>query len=300
MKTLRDILIVARHELLDSVKSRRVGVTLILYVAGAMLACNGFITALHRIEVELSKVLGLPASSTPGTVINTLWESDQFRGMMKGLVGSREVVGELMSVHPMALVYGWLVFAFTPVLVILTASPRVAEELGSGSIKYVFLRTSRSAWCVGKFIGCAMTTVVALTLSAVAAWCLIAFRLSGIDHLAMIQGMVVYSWKGWIYSLSFLGLALGVSQVTRSQNKAMALGFAAWLAVTILGAAAAHLGDGRWAALWQAVGMLVPMGHRLDLWRMDLAHQLQATAFLTTLGLVYMYVGHAFLARRDL
>lgn len=300
LKLMRDILIVARHELSDAVKSRRAAVILILYVSGAMLACNGFITVLHKIEVELSQALGLPVSSTPGTVINTLWKSDQFRRMMKELIGSNDVVEQLMSVHPMALVYGWLVFSLTPVLVILTASPRISEELGSGSIRFVFLRTSRSAWCVGKFIGQALMTIMALTLSAFATWCLITYRLSGMDDLAVARGMIVYSWKGWLYSLSFLGLALGISQLTRSPNKAMALGLGGWLGVTVLGMISGHMMHGRWENLWQAVNMLVPMGHKLDLWRIDPAHQLQSAVFLIALGFVYMFTGHAFLARRDL
>ena len=300
MKLVRDIFLVARHELADSVKSRRAAVVLILYVSVALLACNGFITVLHRIEVELSKTLGLPEASEPGTVINTLWQSKQFRRMMKELVGSREVVEQLMSVHPMALIYGWLVFSLTPPLVMLTASPRISEELGSGSIKYVFLRTSRSAWCVGKFIGQGLMTVVALTLSASATWCLVRYRLTGMEGLAAAQGMIVYSWKGWLYSLSFLGLALGVSQLTRSPNRAMAVGFGAWMGVTILGVMSHNLTDGSWGPLWQGVNMLVPMGHRLDLWRVDIAHQLESAAFLVALGFVYMFTGHAFLARRDL
>jgi len=291
---------VARYELSDAVKSRRAAVVLVLYVAGAMLVCNGFITTLHRIEVELSKALGLPAASAPGTVVNTLWKSDQFCKMMSKLIGSPDVAEQLMSIHPMALVYGWLVFSFTPLLVMLTASSRISEELESGSIRFVSLRTSRAAWCVGKYAGQALMTIVALTLSAFAAWCLITYRLSGMDDLAVAQGMIVYSWKGWLYSLSFVGLALGISQLTRSPNKAMALGFGAWLGVTVLGAASSHMMRGNWENFWQAVNMLVPMGHRLDLWHTDAAHQLQSVAFLVALGFVYMFTGHAFLARKDL
>jgi ABC-type transport system involved in multi-copper enzyme maturation permease subunit len=300
LKLIRDILVVARHELADAVKSRRAAVVLILYLAAAMLTCNGFISALHKIEMQLSKALGLPAASTPGTVMNVLWKSDTFRKMMKGLIGSQDVVDQLMSVHPMALVYGWLVFLFTPVLVVLAASPRISEELGSGSIKFVLLRTSRPAWCVGKFIGQALMTIVALTISAFGAWCLMRWRLAGMEGAGVAQGMVVYSWKAWLYSLSFLGLALGVSQLTRSANKAMALGFGVWMGVSVLGVASSHLMRGGWEPLWQAVHMLVPLGHRLDLWRTDVAHVVQSGAFLVALGFVYMFAGHAFLARRDL
>jgi len=300
MKLVRDIFIVARYELSDAVKSRRAAVVLLLYVVGAMLTCNGFISVLRRIEVELCKVLSLPPSSSPGAVVSVLWKSRQFSRMMRELIGDRQVVEQLMSVHPMALVYGWLIFAFTPILVMLTTSTRISEELESGSVRFVLLRTSQPAWCVGKFFGQALTIIVALMFSALGSWCLTRFRLTGMNNFAVAQGMIIYSWKAWLYSLAFIGMALGVSQLTRSPNKAMALGFGAWMAVTVLGIMSKHfVGDG-WKQIWQAVHMLVPIGHRLDLWRVDLVHQVQSVAFLVCLGFVYMFAGHAFLSKRDL
>lgn len=300
MKWIRDIVIVARHELSDAVSSRRAALVLILYVAGALLVCNGFISALHKIEIELSKLLALPPSALPGSVMNALWTSEQFRTMMIQLVGEKAVVSQLMEVHPMALVYGWLAFTFTPLLVMLISSPRISEELGSGSIRFVLARTSRPAWCLGKYVGQVLMVLVALTLSGLAAWCLMRFRLLGMDNLAVAQGMVIYSWKAWIYSLAFMGLALGISQVTSSQNRAMCVGFAAWIAISVLGLAARHLAGGGVRQIWHAIRLLLPMGHRLDLWRVDLAHQLPAAAFLLALGLLYLFIGHAVLSRRDL
>lgn len=300
MKFLRDVLIVARNELTDAVRSRRAVLVLVLYLAGAMLACNGFISALHKIEVELCKMLALPASTMPGSVMNTLWKSEPFRRMMRELIHDREVVAQLVTVHPMAIVYGWLIFTFTPVLVILTAAPRISEELGSGSIRFALLRTSRAAWCIGKYVGQALMIVVALTLCALGAWCLSKFRLMGMNDLSVAWGMVVYSWKAWLYSLAFLGLALGVSQVTRSQNKAMAMGFAAWIGVSALGLMANQFAGEGWKQIWHAVRVLVPLGHRLDLWRMDAAHVVQSALFLLTLGFAYLFAGHAWLARKDL
>ena len=300
LKPLRDIFITARHELADAVRSRQAAVVLILYMGAALLACNGFITALHRIEIQLSKTLGLPPTSTPGTVMNTLWKSDSFRRMIRNLVGSREILEQLMSVHPMALVYGWLVFLFTPVLVMLTASPRISGELGSGSIKFALIRTSRIAWCLGKFIGQSLITIVALATGGFIAWCLMRLRLAGMDGFSVAQGMIVYSWKAWIYSLSFLGLALGISQITRSPHKATAIGFAVWAGVGVLGFVSSHCTAEPWINVCQAVQMLAPMGHKLDLWRTDLPHQLQAAAFLTGLAFAYMFAGYTFLARKDL
>ena len=300
MKFLRDILIVARHELGDAVRSRRAVIVLILYVAGAVLVCNSIVSGIHRAEEEISRTLGLPASATPGTVVDNLWKSRGFRHMMRGMIGDPELAEQLTSVHPMAALYGLLAFMFTPVFVILIASPRIAEELDSGSIRFALMRTSCAPWCLGKYAGQALMVLVALTLSSATTWCLLRFRLAGMDDLSVAQGMIIYSWKAWLYSLSYLGLALGISQVTRSANKAMALGFFAWVVFAVLGIMSGHWAGDGWAPVWQGIHMVVPLGHRLDLWRTDIAHQLPAAASLIALGLLYMAAGHAVLSRRDL
>ena len=57
-----------------------------------------------------------------GSVTATLWKSDAFRRMLTHLIGNRELAESLLSVPPLALYYGWLSFAFAPVLVMLTSS----------------------------------------------------------------------------------------------------------------------------------------------------------------------------------
>ena len=88
---LRSILIVARYELADAIRTRRVIVLLILYLAGAMLACNGFITVLHKLEAQLVESLSLSPTSSAGAVTEALWKSTPFRRMITRLVGSKQV-----------------------------------------------------------------------------------------------------------------------------------------------------------------------------------------------------------------
>ena len=83
-------------------------------------------------------------------------------------------------------------------------------------------RASRPAWCLGKFLGQTLMVLAALTLSGLGAWCLMSFRLMGMNHLAVVGGMAIYSWKAWIYSLAFMGLALGISQ--SRVNRAIRMG----------------------------------------------------------------------------
>ena len=58
--------------------------------------------------------------------------------------------------------------------------------------------------------------------------------------------------------------------------------------------------DSCWRQLWQPVALVNPMGHLLDLWRLDAAHVVPALLFLVTLGQVYLFAGYAAFCRKDL
>jgi len=300
MQLLRQIWIVARYELSDAIRSRRAAVTMILYVAGAVASINGFINILQRLENQIAETLGIKAMASAGAVTDALWKSHRFRHMMMELVGDKDIALDLLNVPPVALMYGWLAFMFIPMLVMLTSTGRVAEEIGTGSVRYVAQRCTRLAWCLGKFVGQAGLVVLALVVSVVGAWSVARFRLSGMDGLAVAGAMTVFAGKAWIYSLAFIGLAIGISQFNRSANQATAIGFVAWILMGILELASRFNAGPGIRSIWYGVEMLVPGGHRMDLWRLDPGSLLTASTFLLALGLCYMAVGHMYLARRDL
>lgn len=299
-KILRDIGLVTRYELQDAVRSRRAVVMLGLYLVAAVLSCNGFIGAMHRIEAQVAEMLQIQAPDAAGTMTETLWKSDRFRHMIRDLVGDADVAEGLFGQSPMVLIYGWLAFMYTPLLVVLTASGRVAEEVASGSARFALFRTPRLSWCLGKFLGQAGLIFLALVLNAAGAWCVARFRMPGADGAVMAQGMLLFAGRAWLYALPFLGLSLGVSQLTRSPNLALVFSIVAMAGLSLL-YWVSRLGTGEG---FQRVGPLVraltPQGHRLDLWRMDAPHLVTAGAYLATLGLVYLALGHLFFRRRDL
>ncbi|MBA4386704.1 MAG: hypothetical protein C0404_01915 [Verrucomicrobia bacterium] len=300
MGFIRQVLVVARHELADSIRSRRVVVFLILYIAGAMLACNLFITVIHKLERQISSVMLLPESRTPGAVVDTVWKSKIFQDMVVSMAGDRKIAQEFFNVPVIALFYAWLAFIFTPPLVMLSASGRISEEVSTGSARFALTRTSRGSWCLGKFFGQALEALIPILLSAIGAWCVARFRLPTMDGPEAMRMMIIYSWKVWIYSLPYIGLALGISQTTRSQYLAMTLGFTAWIVLAILSAIAAYfVGDGI-NQVWQLVQLLIPMDHMLGLWRTSVSHSCTAALFLVALAFAYMSAGYAFLSRKDL
>jgi ABC-type transport system involved in multi-copper enzyme maturation permease subunit len=295
----RDVLITTRHELSDAMRSRRAAVVILLYLAILILSFNSSISLLHRIEQQLAEALAL-APGGAGSITQSLWESERFRRMMDKIVGGSDIARGLVRIPPLALLYGWLAFALTPVLVLLTTSTRIAEEVASGSVRFALFRTSRLAWVLGKFLGQALLVALAIGLSAAGAWSLARFRVPGSEPAGFALAMLLFAGKTAVLSLTFIGLSLGCSQLTRSPHVATVLSFLAWI---VLGAGSffAERGDGTgWSRVWSLLNLLTPGGHDTDLWRMDAPHATANLLFLMLLGLFYLWLGYARLSRRDL
>lgn len=300
--SLQSTRIVASHELTDSIRSRRAMVLLILYLAGSVAGTLIFVRVLHGIEGEVVKAIGLDPAKSTGSVTTTLWESSAFRSMVTQLIGNAEVAAELLRIPPVALFYGWLSFAFAPLLVILTASTRITEEVWSGSVRFALFRTSRGSWCLGKFIGQAALLLLALLLSAAGAWLVGFLRTDSFAAIPSALYMASFALKAWVYALTFLGLTTGISQFFSSPNLASAMSFIALIVLSTLGGISSYLADANTAVgrIWDLVNRLTPSGHKLDLWRTDPAHVLPAAVFLLAISFAYMLAGQSYFARRDL
>lgn len=299
-RALPTLRIVAANELADSIRSRRVIVMLLLYLAGAMGATALFITFLHSVEGQLVTTLGLDAPKDAGSVTATLWKSAPFRNMLSNLIGDRKLAETLLDVPPLALFYGWLSCAFTPLLVMLTASARVSEEIASGSIRYIMFRGGRAPWLLGKFVGQAAQIFVALILSALGAWIVGWFRMSGYEGWPTAYHMLLFAARAWIYSLPFLGLALGISQLCAMPNLALVFGFMSLVGVSVLTGLSNWLAGDGWRRIWDLVNIVTPGAHRQSLWWSDAEHLVPASVFLATLAAIYLFAGYARFARRDL
>ncbi len=292
--------IVARQEWADAFRSRRAIVLLVLYFAGALAATLIFIKVLHHVENQVESAVGISQSRQAGASTSALWRSHSFRQVLIGLAGDEALARDLLSLPPLALFYGWLSFAFTPLLVILLSSARIAEEVWSGSVRFALFRVPRGSWVFGKLTGQAAQLLVALLASGAAAWIMGWWRLAGFDPVANALVILLFALKAWVYAFAWLGVAMAVSQLLTSPTLASVFGLVALMALAaISGLAAAFTGPG-WRAALDLVRMLTPGGHEADLWRLDTAHAVPAVLFLLALGLAYTAVGYARFGRRDL
>jgi ABC-type transport system involved in multi-copper enzyme maturation permease subunit len=131
-------------------------------------------------------------------------------------------------------------------------------------------------------------------IGAAAAWTVAAARLSGADIPALFPSMLIWGGKAWIYSLSWLGLALGISHLMRSGSKATALGI-----VMLIVCSAAPLLIKRYAEEFSLLAYLFPEAAENSLWRSSLSAVTSASLWLIALGLLYLSAGIAYFLRRD-
>ena len=291
---------VARHELADSIRSRRAAVLLVIYFVGSLAATAMFVKVLHQVENQVEAAVGIAKSRQAGGATAALWQNPHLREFLTHMSGDEQLARQLLSIPPLALFYGWLSMTFAPLLVMLMSSARISEEIWSGSVRFVLFRTSRLSWCFGKFLGQGAQLLVALLLSAVAAGLIGSLKLAAFDPLTNFTALGVQSLKAWVYAMAFLGLATGISQLVAGPNLASALGFAALIGMSVVSALSSHLAGSGWRRAWDFVNLLTPAGHRPDLWRLDGAHLLPAVVFLLLLGVLYLLAGFAAFARRDL
>lgn len=299
MRTLYRIWQNALMEWTGAVRSRRALVLLALYLVFAVGCMYVTISILGKMEVELAKLLQLPASDQTGVVSATLWKSKPFQRMIHSAVSSELVYTDIVGRHPVVLMYGFFAFFFAPLLVMLVSGNRIADDLRSGAVRYSIVRSTRAEWTLGKYLGQALMIALALAISAVGAWVVAVCRLSGTDVWALLPSMLDWGLRAWIYSLAWIGIALGCSHCTRSGSWATVFG------ILLMVALASLSGILKWVGLeleipWiENFGILAPSSVEGYLWRRSFAPLAVAAFHLLSLGFAYLALGYAFFRRRD-
>lgn len=300
MNGMRQLWRVACYEWFDALRSRRAVVVLLLYMAAAVCNMHWSINILHKLENELATMLQLPQSERTGVISTALWKSKPFQRMMREMAENDLVLQDITGKHPVELIYAWFAFFYTPLLVVLVAGNRIAEDIGSGAVRYVIFRTSRASWSLGKWVGQTLMIGVALLLSGVGAYAVAKCRLAGSGTPDLFLNMVQWSGRAWIYSIPYLGLAMGLSHLTRSASKATVTGIIAITVCFVLSVLVRHFStDTGWGAVLPILGLLIPDGHKMYLWRNAVAPLVTGSVYLVTLGLCYLLAGYAVFRKRD-
>lgn len=297
MKSLARIWRSAVCEVGSAIRTRRALVVLVLYLAASLLTMYTSISLLGKMEKQLAETLQLPSggSGKSGVVSTTLWKSKPFQRMVKAVVNDDLVYQDVSGLHPAELIYACFAFFYVPILTILIGANRVADDLHSGAVRYMITRVTRFEWSLGKYFGNALLMLPAMLAGALAAWIVAAIRLSGADTFSLLPPMAVWALKGWLLSLAYLGIALGISHLTHSGAKATAFGVIALVVCFALPKIISHY----FPSIAETANLLFPATLEHSLWRASFLPVACSAAWLLSLGLTYLTAGYAFFARRD-
>jgi ABC-type transport system involved in multi-copper enzyme maturation permease subunit len=298
---LRDIAVVAGQELSDALRSRRVLIFALLFLGGAVAGTLAFVEVLESLEATLAQTLAVAEPGKPGAVTAELMRSPQFLSLLSRLTRDDALARELASLPPLALFYGFIGLTFMPVLIMLTSADAVSSELSTGSMRFSLVRTSRLCFSAGKLLGHTLLTLCGIAGGAVAVWATGYFAQGSFDAAGSALWLSILSLRVAVYAFAYVGVAVGLSHVTRSLPMSRALALFALLVFGVVFGVARYTDFVREhaAPLADAMVALVPRSHMADLWQPSLWDRLPSVVMLLSLGFVYFALGYGYRARRD-
>ena len=277
-RTFHDASIIAVNELQDALRSRRGMVVLVLFLAAAIGGTLLSIAFIHSVERSLARALMLEPTEGTGSMTATLWKNQNFRKAVTDMVDDPDLAESLLSAPPLSLFFCGIVFFLSPMLVAMTSSHRLTEDVWTGASRFVLFRTSRLSWCLGKYAGQGAVLLIALLASVPAAWACGWFRMEDYPSWATLVSMTGFALKAWVYALAFLGLVTGVSLFVRSPGVATAVGVLGVAALSIQYHVAGRYSGEGWRMALELPRLLTPQAYQVDLLRPDWRHALPAVA----------------------
>jgi ABC-type transport system involved in multi-copper enzyme maturation permease subunit len=299
MQTLKDTWTVFGAELRRALKSPRVLLVLVLYLAfsaGVMLATG----ALARQAQAQADASGNSSSlqSPKAALLAFLFGQDH--GLVESLL---ELPAVLLVVFKLGLI-------FLPAYVAVLGFDTVSAELQTRSLRYLTVRTSRTALALGKTLALAVVVLLLVTLVHLGAF---GYALSSVQDFTLAEA--THAWPRLWGTTALVGLGMAAlttlcSALTRSPALSLTLNFAALLGFWAAGAfgtgarifhmAQAQMTHEDTVVSWQErIGMLAPSTWSAEMLYPDVVRALTGALVLFLFFLSCSAAAVAVLRARD-
>lgn len=225
MQTLKDTWTIFGAELRRALKSPRVLLVLLLYLAfsaGVMLAAGALA---HQAQMQAdAQGQGAGLASPKAALLAMLFGQD------------RSLVESLLPLPAVVLLVFKLGLIFLPAYVAVLGFDNVSAELQTRSLRYLTVRTSRTALALGKALALAAVVLLLVTVVQLGVF---SYALSTVPDFSTTE-----AWHVWprlwgttaLVGLGMAGLTTLCSTATRSPALALTLNFAALLGFWAAGA----------------------------------------------------------------
>jgi hypothetical protein len=297
---VRDVLLVARFEVLRAIRTWRALALLVLFGVASAGASYLFVKFVGLIENAVAEQMGVPKTKVPGTMLQTMVASDTWREVVEGMVGADHLVEFILQVPPLAMFHLWFGLLLAPFFAASASAECLAIDVQSRAIRYEALRTGRTELVAGRFLGQVALTGAAIVLSIAVVWGVGVGFMVLPDRIALGAWLAWFSLRAWAFSIPFVGIGVAASQITSSP---------AWARVIAVGGTAGTwvaYGVARWAEDQQRLPIvtdvtlqLLPQGWMRGLWEPGAGWIVSAVAVIA-LGGVFAATGYLRFARRDL
>lgn len=300
LTSFRDVLLVARFELLRALRTWRALAVVVLYVVATCGADWIFIKLIHQLERTTARALGVPVTDVPGAMIDKLVERDELVDMLAGMTGDASLVGYVLDFPLLAVFHTWMGYILIPFVAAMTSSEAIALDVGNRQLRFEAARTGRLEIAYGRWLGQVLLMGVAALVAVVGTWLMGMLAMVGNQPLELGWTLLSFTPRVWLYTLPWVGFGIACSQLTASANWARVLAIsgtaASWV---VLGLATAFEDDETWGIVADIPLQILPQAWMTELWQPGVGW-LSAVAVCAVLGVVMVGLGAPFFARRNL
>jgi ABC-type transport system involved in multi-copper enzyme maturation permease subunit len=298
---LKQVQIIARHELMITVATRRAVAAAGLYLVTALLGGIGYVKSLQGMQRQAARMLA-ERGANPAQAAEAVSRAthEAYEKLVVFLAGTADVpVAASLTDSLILPAFLWGSLAFLPFLVVLTSFDVIAGDLQARSLCYSVLRAPRAAILVGKLLAQAALFVGLSVVSSLALLGVAASLLDDFAIAAAVPGLV----RVWLvllpYGFCYLCLSAFCSASLRQPTVALLAAFGLMVALRILGLFAL-IPEGSALGPLRYLGWLSPAQYQSGLWEAGFAGPaFSALAYLAFAG-VFLAFANRVLAGRDL
>lgn len=298
LTSLRDVYLIARFDVLRALRTWWAAALFLLYGLATTGAAWGFIGLVGQMERALAKQLGVPATERPGAMLQQLLESESFRSILEGMVGSEAALEQVLQVPVLAIFNLWFGFGVMPFFAAMASAECVSVDMGTRAIRYEALRTGRLELVAGRYVGQLVLTGIATAISVIGVLVLGLWQMRGNDPATLAWWLCWLSLRAWFFSMPFVGIGVAASQITTWPMLARVIALIATAGTWALYASLGLFEGTRLAFVGDLLVQVLPQGWITQMW--EPVGWLAPALVCACLGPVAALVGYVRFARSDL
>lgn len=292
---------IVRHELNVALRTKRMLLVSLVYLAAAVLGAFSYSMALREIEkvaVEAMAENGLDPFQAQAALILTSQEA--YTRMTEFLAGvAIDDLSPIMKGSAAVPVFFWSSLTFLPFLVAVTSFDVLQNDLQHRTLCFVTLRASRRTILLAKFTA---HLIILSLVSAVAALAFIALTVSLVSSVTFGEtalGML----RGWLLLIPFGAAYLALAAMASTLTKRAALALAIAVGGALLLRVFFWLGFIPETSQWFPLSYLErvsPIRFHQEFWRSGVLSPLLGVLIFSVYATVFLAVADLRLRKRDL